>query len=162
MMEYKGYVGRVEYDAENDSFHGEVVDTRDVITFAGRSVDELHQAFKDSVDTYLDFCKECGKSPEKPFSGQFVARIDPDLHRQLATLAALAGKSLNALVAEILSRAAQELLPHLGSSTKPKAEPVQGARAKSAKRPAAAKHPAGAEPAKQAAPALRERQPQHA
>src|SRR5207244_1414077 len=43
MMEYQGYVGRVEYDAEGDTFHGEVVGTRDVITFEGRSVEELHQ-----------------------------------------------------------------------------------------------------------------------
>ena len=37
MMEYKGYVGRVEYDDEAAIFHGEVINTRDVITFQGRA-----------------------------------------------------------------------------------------------------------------------------
>lgn len=65
-MEYKGYQGRVNYDEEAKLFYGEVVSLRDVITFQGTSVDELEQAFKDSVDEYLDFCKELGRDPEKP------------------------------------------------------------------------------------------------
>ena len=35
MMEYKGYVGKVEFDDEAGIFHGEVLDTRDIITFQG-------------------------------------------------------------------------------------------------------------------------------
>ena len=53
MMEYKGYVGKVEFDDEAGIFHGEVRDTRDVITFQGRSVDELKTAFQESIDDYL-------------------------------------------------------------------------------------------------------------
>ena len=55
MMEYKGYVGKVEYDGEAEIFHGEVLGTRDVITFQGRSVDELKTAFRESIDDYLAF-----------------------------------------------------------------------------------------------------------
>ena len=33
MIEYKGYIGRVEFDDEAGIFHGEVINTRDVITF---------------------------------------------------------------------------------------------------------------------------------
>jgi predicted HicB family RNase H-like nuclease len=109
MMKYKGYIGRVEYDVENDTLHGEVLGTRDVITFEGSSVEELRRAFRDSVDTYLDFCQERGRLPEKPFSGKFVTRLDPDLHRQIAALAELAGKSLNVFVTEILRQATEEL-----------------------------------------------------
>jgi predicted HicB family RNase H-like nuclease len=54
MMEYRGCVGRVEYDDEQDIFHGEVINLNDVITFQGCSVDELRQAFQDSVDDYLE------------------------------------------------------------------------------------------------------------
>ena len=74
MMEHKGYLGRVEFDAESELFHGEVVGTRDVITFQGKSVDELKTAFRDSVDDYLAFCKERGEEPDRPFSGRFVIR----------------------------------------------------------------------------------------
>jgi predicted HicB family RNase H-like nuclease len=58
MMEYKGYTGKVEFDAEAEILHGEVVGIRDVVTFQGRSVKEIEKAFRDSVDDYLDFCRE--------------------------------------------------------------------------------------------------------
>jgi predicted HicB family RNase H-like nuclease len=57
MLKYKGYTGHVEYDDKAGLFHGEVLDTRDVITFQGRSVEEIEQAFRDSVDDYLEFCE---------------------------------------------------------------------------------------------------------
>jgi predicted HicB family RNase H-like nuclease len=109
MMEHKGYVGRVEYDDEAGILHGEVINTRDVITFQGATVQELRKAFRDSVEDYLDFCKERGEEPEKPFSGQFVTRISPDLHRQINIAASLAGKSLNSWVAEQLDKGAQQV-----------------------------------------------------
>lgn len=74
-MEYKGYVGKVEFDDDAEIFHGEVLDTRDVITFQGKSVGELRQAFRDSIDDYLAFCEQRGESPDKPFSG-------PRIHTQ--------------------------------------------------------------------------------
>lgn len=64
-MKYKGYQGQVNYDEEAKFFHGEVLGVRDVVTFQGTSVDELEQAFKDSVDEYSDFCKELERAPEK-------------------------------------------------------------------------------------------------
>lgn len=104
-MSYKNYQAVVAYDEDADLFHGEVVDLRDVITFQGKSVAELKKALADSVDDYLAFCKERGEEPEKPFSGQFVVRIDPPLHRAVATAAKLAGLSLNRWVAMTLERA---------------------------------------------------------
>jgi|SRR6516164_8367130 predicted HicB family RNase H-like nuclease len=109
MMEHKGYVGRVEYDDEAGIFHGEVINTRDVITFQGASVQELRKAFRDSVEDYLDFCAERGEEPEKPFSGQFVTRISPDLHRRINIAASVSGKSLNAWVAEQLEKGARQV-----------------------------------------------------
>jgi predicted HicB family RNase H-like nuclease len=105
MMEYKGYLGKVEFDDEAALFHGEVINTRDVITFQGKSVVELKKAFRDSINDYLAFCVERGEEPDKPFSGQFVARVSPELHRQASFAACLAGKSLNAWVTEQLQAA---------------------------------------------------------
>ena len=65
MMEYKGYIGKVEFDDEVGIFHGEVINVRDVITFQGESVQEIRQAFQDSVEDYLEFCAERGEEPEK-------------------------------------------------------------------------------------------------
>lgn len=104
MLEYKGYIGQVEFDAEANIIHGEVINTRDVITFQGESVDELRQAFEASVEDYLAFCAERGEDPDKPFSGQFLIRGKPDLHRDIFAAAAREGKSLNAYVIEQLDR----------------------------------------------------------
>ncbi|NIM12130.1 MAG: toxin-antitoxin system HicB family antitoxin [Candidatus Aminicenantes bacterium] len=105
MMTYKGYYGVVQYDDEAKIFHGEVVNTRTVITFQGTTVDEIEQAFHDSVDDYLDWCKERGKEPEKPFSGKFVLRISPELHRQLNLKAKLNNTSLNSFIVHTLEKA---------------------------------------------------------
>lgn len=63
MLDYKGYRGQVFFDEEAGYFHGEVVDLNDVITFQGTSVDELTQAFQESVEDYLAFCEERGERP---------------------------------------------------------------------------------------------------
>jgi len=106
MLEHKGYVGHVEYDDEAEIFHGEIINTRDVITFQGQSVAELQTAFVDSIEDYLEYCAERGEKPEKPFSGKFMLRTNPDLHRELFLAAKKAGKSLNAWLNEQLERAA--------------------------------------------------------
>lgn len=97
-MKYKGYNGQVNYDEEAKLFHGEVVGLRDVITFQGTSVDELEQAFKDSVDEYLDFCKELKRTPEKPFSGKLMLRLPPEIHERAAYEAKISGVSLNSWI----------------------------------------------------------------
>ncbi len=105
MLEYKGYIGNVEFDDEADTFYGEVINLRDVITFKGRTVDEIRKAFKESVDDYLEFCSERNESPEKPFSGKFTVRLNPELHRDIYFQAKKSHKSLNSWIAEILESA---------------------------------------------------------
>ncbi|NVO14846.1 MAG: type II toxin-antitoxin system HicB family antitoxin [Rhodoplanes sp.] len=104
-MNHKGYEAIVEYDENAGIFHGEVVNLRDVITFQGRSVAELKQAFAESVEDYIAFCKERGEEPEKPFSGQFVVRTDPSLHKAVSGAARRAGVSLNKWVTATLEKA---------------------------------------------------------
>jgi predicted HicB family RNase H-like nuclease len=107
-MEYKGYIGKVELDEEAGILYGEVINVRDVITFEGTTVDEIQQAFRDSVDDYLDFCAQRGESPEKPFSGKFVVRLPAELHRKAYIQAKLKDKSLNSWVMEVLETALQD------------------------------------------------------
>ena len=104
-MIYQGYFATVKFDEDADIFHGEVVNTRDVITFQGRSVDEIRIAFKDSVDEYLKFCEELGEEPERPFSGKIALRIPAALHRTASTAAQTEGKSLNSWLREAVERA---------------------------------------------------------
>jgi predicted HicB family RNase H-like nuclease len=98
MTLYKGYLGSFEVDVEAGVIFGRVAGLRDVVTFQGETVAEAIQAFHDSVDDYLDFCAERGESPEKPFSGRFLFRMAPELHRRLAAEAEARGESINTLI----------------------------------------------------------------
>ncbi|MGH2411114.1 MAG: type II toxin-antitoxin system HicB family antitoxin [Chloroflexota bacterium] len=111
MMTYKGYTGKVIFDDEAGILFGTVNDIRDVITFHGASVDEVRQAFHDSVDAYLTFCAELGDAPEKPYSGKILYRTAPSRHRQIAHAARLAGLSVNAWIDQALAQALTESGP---------------------------------------------------
>jgi predicted HicB family RNase H-like nuclease len=111
-MEYKGYFAKVEFDDDDNIFHGEIINLRDVITFEGETVKELKQAFQDSVDDYLDFCAERGEEAEKPYSGKFVVRVEPELHKNITIEARKKGMSLNVWVKKALSRALTDLTQH--------------------------------------------------
>ena len=102
MMTHKGYSGHVWFDGEADIFHGEVMGLRDVVTFQGTTVDEVKQAFRDSIDDYLAFCAERNESPEKAYSGKFMVRVEPQLHRRIAEMSAAEGLSLNGWLEERL------------------------------------------------------------
>jgi predicted HicB family RNase H-like nuclease len=103
MMEYKGYLGTVEYDAEAKLFHGDIINTRDVITFQGTTVKEIEAAFKESIEDYLAWCKEEGAEPEKPYSGKFNLRLSPELHREIAIRAKKLKISINSFVEKAIS-----------------------------------------------------------
>ncbi len=109
LLTYNGYLGQVELDEEAGLLHGQVINTRDVITFQGGSVNEVKDAFRDSVEDYLEFCRQRGEEPEKPFSGKFVLRLTPELHRAIVLAAAKERKSLNSWVAEHLEKDALAL-----------------------------------------------------
>ena len=64
-MKYKGYVGRAEYDDEQHIFVGEIVNTRDIITFQGSSGQELEAEFEKSVDDYLMWRRQDDVNPKQ-------------------------------------------------------------------------------------------------
>ena len=103
-MKYKGYVGQVVYDSRAKIFHGDVIGLRDVVTFQGCSVEEIEQAFKDSVDDYLEFCALRHENPDKAFSGNIRVRMNPKLHENISFQAAQQGISLNELITQKLSK----------------------------------------------------------
>ena len=105
MLKYKGYTGAVEFDDQARIFHGEILDTRDVITFQGSSVEDIEKSFKESIDDYLDFCSERGEQPDKPFSGRLLLRIPSALHHDIFVKAREQGKSLNSWVIDLLNKA---------------------------------------------------------
>jgi predicted HicB family RNase H-like nuclease len=105
-MRHGKYIAAIEFDEDAGIFHGEIINLNDVVTFQGRSVVELKKAIKESIEDYLEACAEFGKEPEKPFTGQFVIRLSPHVHRSAVIAAKSEGKSLNKWVAEKLEQAA--------------------------------------------------------
>ena len=108
-MEYKGYFAKVEFDDDAGIFHGEIINLRDVIIFEGETAKELKQAFQDSVDDYLEFCAERGEDPEKPYSGKFVVRVEPELHKNITIEARKAGESLNVRISDAISKELKDI-----------------------------------------------------
>jgi predicted HicB family RNase H-like nuclease len=97
-MSYRGYTGSVEYDADDRVFHGRVSGITDVVSFAGATVDELEASFQNSVDVYLGLCAERGMEPQKPYSGRFVLRLSPEVHREASIAARRARASMNSWI----------------------------------------------------------------
>lgn len=105
MMHQDGYEAAVDYDDDAGLFHGEVVNLRDVITFQGRSVDELRRAFADSVADYIAYCDKRGEPPERPHTGERSVRLDPAVHRAVILAAHRSGVTPDEWVAQALARA---------------------------------------------------------
>ena len=120
MIDYKGYTGVFEFDPTIDAFHGRIVGLQDVVTFQGRSLDELRREMAESVEDYLEFCTEVGKEPERPYRGEFLVRTTPELHRAVAVEAESSGMSLNAWVEATLTSVVRERRPEYGSPQEPK------------------------------------------
>ncbi len=102
MMKYKGYTGVFEYDAKENILFGRVIDLDAVITFCGSSIEEMHNEFKESVNTYLEICASKNITPKKSFSGNIRLRVSPEIHKKSTIAARNAGKSLNQFVQDAL------------------------------------------------------------
>jgi predicted HicB family RNase H-like nuclease len=111
---HKGYIAKIEFDNDDKVLHGRILGIRDVITFESESVEGAITAFEESVDDYLAFCEERNEEPEKPFSGKFNLRIEPELHRGISMLAALEDISMNLWAIKAIEKAFLEDLKTKG------------------------------------------------
>ena len=102
-IEYKGYVGSVEFSQEDGVFFGKVMGLRALLSYEGSTAAELLADFHSAVDDYLALCQAEGKEPERAFKGSFNVRISPELHKKLAVRAASQQMSLNSYVEQALT-----------------------------------------------------------
>ncbi|MCI8652389.1 MAG: type II toxin-antitoxin system HicB family antitoxin [Angelakisella sp.] len=107
-LKYKGYLTVIEFSAEDKLLFGKIEGIGDLVNFFGENASEIEQAFHQAVDDYLDFCREVGKEPEKPYRGSFNIRISPNLHRTAAIKARESGVSLNRFVETALMAAVEQ------------------------------------------------------
>lgn len=106
-MTHKGYAARIEYDNADELFFGKIAGIRDSVSFHADTVSDLKSAFCEAVDDYLATCSKIGKTPQKPYSGKIMVRVDPTVHASAALAAELAGKSLNRWTEDKLREAAE-------------------------------------------------------
>lgn len=105
-MTYNGYTARIEYDDKDAIFVGHLAGIRDIVSFQGTTVDELKAAFHEAVDHYLAVCTRRGETPQRPYSGNLMLRISPDIHAAVATAAQVRKQSINQWASEVLGKAA--------------------------------------------------------
>ena len=97
-MEYKNYVGSVEFSEADGVFFGKVMGIRALISYEGTTAKELVEDFHGAVDDYLSLCEESHTTPERAYKGSFNVRVSPELHRQAAIYAAAHQMTLNGFV----------------------------------------------------------------
>lgn len=100
VIEYKGYVGSVEFSVADNLLFGKVQGIRSLISYEGTTVAELVSDFHGAVDDYLILCEEDGIRPEIAYKGSFNIRIGSDLHRRAAMYAMAHRQSLNTFIIE--------------------------------------------------------------
>ena len=104
VIKYKDYLGTVHYSSEDEVFYGRIEAINDLVSFEGRDVEELKNAFQEAVDNYEELCEITGKEKEKTYRGTFNIRVKPDLHRLAARRSVEMGISLNQLVEQAMRK----------------------------------------------------------
>ena len=101
IIQYKGYVGSVEFSENDNVLFGKVQSIRSLISYEGTTVQELLDDFHGAVDDYLALCAEEGIEPEVPYKGSVNIRFKkPDTHRRAAIYALTHDQSLNSFIDE--------------------------------------------------------------
>ena len=106
-IEYKEYIGSVEYSHDDRCFFGKIEMIDDLVTFEASTVDELETNFQESVDEYLATCTQLNREPQKMFKGVFNVRLEPKLHQKIFKEALKSGMSLNAFINQTLKKSIQ-------------------------------------------------------
>lgn len=101
-IQYKGYIGSVEFSEENGIFYGKVMGIRSLISYEGKNARELLDDFHGAIDEYLETCKAEGKESETAFKGSFNIRLSPELHKKLFIYTTAHQMSMNKYIEETL------------------------------------------------------------
>ena len=101
VIEYKGYVGSIEFSEKDGVFYGKVQGIRSLISYEGTNAKELISDFHGAIDDYLALCEKEGTKPETAYKGSFNVRFrNKDNHRLAVIYAMSHNQSLNSFVEE--------------------------------------------------------------
>ena len=103
LLEYRDYLGTIEYALEGNVFHGKVIGIDGLIAYEGNNPDSLHKDFIEAIDDYLEMCEGEGIAPQKPLYNHLNVKISLALHKDLAAFSAKHSKTLSETVEEALA-----------------------------------------------------------
>ncbi|CAK7192810.1 hypothetical protein COMNV_01019 [Commensalibacter sp. Nvir] len=104
IMKIKGYKAVITYDDEIELFRGEFLGLNGGADFYASTISELKKEGENSLQMYLDVCKEKGINPKKEYSGKLPLRLDPILHEKLVEIASAEGMSVNRFIQKTLEK----------------------------------------------------------
>jgi predicted HicB family RNase H-like nuclease len=111
VLHYRDFIALVRFSEADGCFYGRIEGIDDLVSFEGRSVGELREAFAEDAEDYLEICRKRGKPPQRSYKGSFNIRIDPKLHRLAVLKSADLGISLNQLVQAAIEKEVGDELP---------------------------------------------------
>jgi predicted HicB family RNase H-like nuclease len=117
IISYRGYHAEIRYDPSADAFHARVLGMRDVISFFGRTPEELRLEMQAAIEDYLDWCRADGAKPERSWSGKLTLRSDADFRRRVLIAAAARGQSVSAWLNQLADRESHRILAELNDET---------------------------------------------
>ena len=101
-LEYKGYIGNLDFSLEDNVLHGKIIGINDLVTYEGNTIEEIKTNFIEAVDDYLITCNELGKTPEKFYKGTFNVRTSNEIHKKVTLIAEQKNMKLNQVVNKAL------------------------------------------------------------
>ena len=85
-IEYNGYTALVRYSEEDGCFIGKVIGINDQIIFDAPSIDEIRKVFESDVDSYIQYCRQKGREPNKPVE-EIMVPVSPVLYAKVSRMA---------------------------------------------------------------------------
>ena len=108
ILNYKEFIGTVHYSSDDEVFYGKILEIDDLVTFEGKTVEELKKSFNEAVDDYIEICKKNKKEIFKSFKGSFNVRVSPDLHKKAVRISNIMGVSLNNFIQKALAKEVED------------------------------------------------------
>lgn len=97
-LDYKGYIGSIEFSEADGLFFGKVQGIRPLLSYEGTNAQELLHDFHAVVDDYLALSEAEGTTPERAYKGSFNVRVSPELHKESVCYAMAHHTTLNNVV----------------------------------------------------------------
>ena len=109
IMKFGEYEAVISFDPEIEFFRGEFIGLNGGADFYADNIKKLRKEGQISLRVFLDYAKKKGISPKKNFSGQFVLRLKPQVHKKYSSLAKAKNLSLNQVVSQTLEEAIEKI-----------------------------------------------------